>query len=185
MGEYLVAVYLTEGLARLPTTFRKVAATATACTLVLLGYAGEVAFAESETRAAVVIEDAWVRAMPPSQPNTAAYMTLRNTGESAVKLLGATTQPQSTVEIHTSAEVDGMMRMERLMSVSLAPGERVEFAPGGRHFMVLGLEKMPAPGESLKLCLQFDTGVPTCTLAEVRRLAPSADDDMHENHQHH
>jgi copper(I)-binding protein len=112
-------------------------------------------------------------------------MTVRNTGDSAVKLLGATTQPQSTVEIHTSREVDGMIRMERLKSVALAPGHRVQFAPGGMHFMVLGLEKMPAPGESLKLCLQFDTGVPACALAEVRRLAPAADDDMHDNHQHH
>lgn len=143
----------------------------------------QLAFAEQQV--GVVIEDAWVRAMPPSQPNTAAYMTVRNKGDTPLRIVGASSEPEATVEIHNSREVDGMMRMEHLQDVTLKAGQEAQFAPGGMHLMMLGLNKMPAPGEQVKLCLQFDSGASACVNAEVRRVAPSPDDKKHENHQHH
>ena len=133
----------------------------------------------------VQIGDAWVRAMPPSQASTAAYMTVHNSGNSELVITGATSDAANRVEIHTSRQVDGMVRMERLEQVPLAPGQVIEFAPGGMHLMILGLEKMPAPGEQVKLCLEFMSGASSCTEAGVRRVAPSPDDKMHHNHQHH
>jgi len=137
------------------------------------------------SQAGVIIENAWVRAMPPSQPNTAAYLTVRNEGETRLQIVGATSEPHARVEIHTSREVDGMVSMARLQEVILEPGQSVQFAPGGMHLMMLGLNKMPAPGEQVKLCLVFDSGASACTNAEVRRVAPSPDDQLHQNHQHH
>ncbi len=133
----------------------------------------------------VVIENAWVRAMPPSQVNTAAYLSVHNIGDGRLQIVGASSQPEATVEIHTSREVDGMVTMQALEEVILAPGQRLEFAPGGMHLMILGLDKMPAPGEKLKLCLEFDGGASVCTIAEVRRVAPSPRDNIHTTHQHH
>lgn len=137
------------------------------------------------SQAGVVIEKAWVRAMPPSQPNTAAYMTVRNEGEARLQIVAASSDLQARVEIHTSAEVDGMVSMQRLEEVALEPGQSVQFAPGGMHIMMLGLNQMPAPGEQVKLCLQLDSGASACADAEVRRVAPSLDDQMDQNHEHH
>lgn len=84
--------------------------------------------------------------------------------------------------MHTSVEVDGMVRMKHLQQVTAAPGQTIQFAPGGMHLMMLGLQKMPAPGEQVKLCLNFKSGTSACAQAEVRRAAPSLDDKTHHNH---
>jgi len=52
------------------------------------------------------------------------------------------------------------------------------------HLMIMGLDKMPAPGEQLTLCLELESMAPLCTVAPVRKVALSADDSMH-NHKHH
>ena len=128
------------------------------------------------------IDNAWVRALPPSQPNTAAYLTLTNKGENAITIVSVTSDVANTVEIHTTRDVDGLMRMEQLQGLELAPGEPVELAPGGTHLMLLGLESMPVPGDKVRLCLQADSGDEACTVAEVRKSAAESDSP---NHQHH
>jgi copper(I)-binding protein len=126
------------------------------------------------------IEHAWVRAMPPSQANTAAYLTFENTGQRPLRIVGAHAHPEAVVEIHTSGIVDGMMTMQAVDVVDVAAGKSVEFAPGGMHLMIMGLQKMPAPGEQVKLCLEFESASPLCADVTVRKAAPAA-----ANHQHH
>ena len=71
------------------------------------------------------IENAWVRALPPGQPNTAAYLTLVNRGEVMVVVESASADVADKVEIHTTRSADGLMRMEQLQSLEVAPGENV------------------------------------------------------------
>jgi copper(I)-binding protein len=123
---------------------------------------------------------AWVRALPPGQPNTAAYVTVTNTGSAAVTIVGGSTDIAETVEIHTTREVDGYQRMEQLYEVPLAPGQSSFFSPGGMHLMLLGLAKMPAPGDRVQLCLALAAGEAVCTVAEVRKSPGSQ-----QSHGHH
>src|SRR5262245_27394949 len=95
--------------------------------------------------AEVRIENAWVRALPPTQPNTAGYLTVINDGKTAVAIVGASSNIAAKVELHRTRTVDGMMRMEPVEGVAVAPGERVQLVPGGTHLMLLGLKYMPAP----------------------------------------
>ena len=106
----------------------------------------------------LTLSDAWVRALPPGQPNTAAYLTVTNAGDEAVTIIGGTTDIAEAVEIHTTREVDGYQRMEQLSQVPLAPGASSSFSPGGTHLMLLGLAKMPSPGERVQLCLTLADG---------------------------
>ena len=129
----------------------------------------------------LVVEDAWVRALPPTQSNTAAYLRVTNTGSARQEITGATVELAGRAEIHTSVTVDGYVKMQQLPSLTLAPGESAELAPGGKHLMLLDLERMPAPGESLQLCLITASGEQACAAAPVRKGAPSEND----NHQHH
>jgi len=119
--------------------------------------------------AAPRLEDAWVRAMPPSQSTTAAYVTVHNTGSAPLLVTGATAALAGRVELHANRHVDGMVRMERVAQLRIEPGERVALSPGGLHLMLLDLERMPEPGETVRLCLQFDAAPEACAAAAVRR----------------
>ncbi|HEY6131702.1 MAG TPA: copper chaperone PCu(A)C [Halioglobus sp.] len=115
------------------------------------------------------LEDVWIRALPASQPNTAGYLTLVNEGETAIAVVGASSNVAAKVELHRTTKVDGLMRMEQLQGVAVAPGDKVELAPGGTHLMLLGLRYMPAPGDDVRLCVQLASGTEVCAAAEVRK----------------
>ncbi|WP_162846131.1 copper chaperone PCu(A)C [Seongchinamella sediminis] len=127
------------------------------------------------------VSEAWIRALPPTQPVTAAYAAVTNSGAELVKLVGARIEGVGRVEIHTTREVDGLMRMQQLQELAIAPGQTVALAPGGAHFMLFELEAMPRPGESRSLCLLFEGAGEQCVTATVRK---SAEAD-HSHHQHH
>lgn len=133
----------------------------------------------------ITVDNAWIRAMPPTQSSTAGYLTVHNRGEGAVEIVAASSQPLANVEMHNSIEVNGLMSMERIHKLNLAAGTKVEFTPGGKHLMIMGLEKMPAPGDAVQLCLEFHTGQVVCTQADVRRTAPELNDNDGAEHQHH
>jgi copper(I)-binding protein len=137
------------------------------------------ALASAEPKADLQLEGAWVRALPATQKNTAAYLEVTNNGGEAVSITGGRAELAQQVEIHTTREVDGYMRMEQLDQLSLAPGAVVKLAPGGTHLMLLGLERMPAEGEAVGLCLTLAGGAEFCTEAEVRKTADT------QHHHHH
>lgn len=118
--------------------------------------------------AALEFENVWVRAMPPFQSKSAGYLTLTNHGKDAVAIVGASSNVARAVEIHTTREVDGMMRMERLPGLAVAPGERVELAPGGKHLMLFGLAFRLVPGDEVTICLLLASKEEVCADAEVR-----------------
>lgn len=129
--------------------------------------------------AQAVLEGAWVRALPPTQANTAAYVTVHNRGSELLSVTGGSTALASRVELHDTVEVDGMLRMQQQASVEVPAGGSIAFAPGGLHLMLLELERMPAEGEVLTLCLEIN-GEPVCTDAETRR-----DGQVGSGHEHH
>jgi copper(I)-binding protein len=131
----------------------------------------------------ITLAQAWVRALPPTQSNTAAYVTVTNPGKAAIVITGASTELAQQVQIHTTREIEGYMRMEQLQQLPVAAGESVQLAPGGTHLMLLGLARMPAPGETVHLCLELATGEEVCTDAPVRK--SSAGQKSHAEHQHH
>jgi periplasmic copper chaperone A len=127
------------------------------------------------------LEGAWVRALPPTQPNTAGYLTIVNSGAEAVEIVSASASVADRVEFHTTREVEGYMRMEQLATLEVAAGQSLELAPGGVHLMLLGLVAMPSPGDKVQLCLAPATGPEICTEAPVRK---DAGNDAHQHHHH-
>jgi copper(I)-binding protein len=127
----------------------------------------------------LTLEDAWVRALPPTQSVTAGYLTVTNSGNDTVRIVGAEAGGAGRTELHESRAEGSAMRMVAVEALPLAPGESARFAPGGLHMMLKDLERMPAPGDSVRLCLLTDDGGRSCTDAAVRRAAPAG------GHQHH
>ena len=137
------------------------------------------ALASAEPNAGLALEGAWVRALPPTQTNTAAYLEITNNGGEAVTVIGGRAELAQKLEIHTTREIDGYMRMKQLEQLDLAPGAVVKLAPGGTHLMLLGLDRMPVSGENVQLCLELAGGAQVCTEAEVRKTAGQ------QHHHHH
>ena len=114
------------------------------------------------------IEDAWARATPPGVRVGAAYLLLTNQGGQD-RLLSVSTPIAERAEMHITTMEDGMMRMRPMRAVDLAGGETVRFVPGGRHFMLIGLEKPLREGDSFPLTLTFEKADPIETTVQVRR----------------
>lgn len=127
----------------------------------------------------VTIDQAWIRAMPPSQKSTAAYLEVTNGGSKLLKIVGASSPVAKKAEMHVSREADGYVRMEHLDHLLVPPGETLRLAPGGTHLMLLGLEIMPLPGSVASICLEFSSGQVSCTQALVQKAAPDAGQHSH------
>jgi copper(I)-binding protein len=57
------------------------------------------------------IENAYVRATPPDQTNTAAYLEINNRCDKAVELTSVTSPAAGRVELHEVVMVDGIAKM--------------------------------------------------------------------------
>lgn len=110
------------------------------------------AFAELE------IVDPWIKNLPPSVPMRAGYMTIHNPGEGTVTILSIRSDAFASVEIHRSVMQDGMMRMDPVEALSIAPGETRQLAPGGYHLMMMQPQQPMRPGQEIQIVLQFDDG---------------------------
>ena len=122
--------------------------------------------------AGLEVEHPYVRAVPPGQPNSAAFMSLRNTSAETRALIGAESPAAEVVELHTHVEEDGMMRMRRIERIALPAGETTILAPGGLHIMLIGLTSALTPGQSIELTLIEDNGERLVIQAPVRRIEP-------------
>ena len=110
----------------------------------------------------------------------AAYLTIRNEGDEADRLTGATTPMAQAVEIHETRDENGVgtMRMQE-DGVEIPPGETVAFAPGGYHLMLIGLTKPVKVGDTVPATLTFASGA-KLKVSFVARIAPPA-----AGHEHH
>ena len=103
----------------------------------------------------VLIDNARVRALITGQDKTVAYMDVQNRTDTILTLTGASSEAVRTIEIHTTRMDDGVMRMRRLKTVDIPPGETIRFEPGGRHLMLFGVKSL---GEALPVRLEFADG---------------------------
>ena len=107
--------------------------------------------------AAVRVTDGFVRGLPPGVANTAAYMTLHNTSDQAISLVGGSTDIADQVSIHATVNTDGLMSMEHRMSLAIPAGGEVVLKTGGLHLMLMGL-KGPVTEDEVLLTLAFSDG---------------------------
>jgi periplasmic copper chaperone A len=102
------------------------------------------------------IDDAWARATPGGAKTGAVYLTISNTGTMPEQLLSVATPAADHAEPHSMKMENGIMEMRPLGTVTIAPGQRFDFAPDGNHIMLVGLKAPLKEGESLPLTLNFD-----------------------------
>jgi copper(I)-binding protein len=119
---------------------------------------------------ALIVTDAYARAVPPGQPNSAVFMTLKNTLDDDHALVGASSPAAEVVELHTHKMEDGMMRMRRVDRIDLPGGAQVELMPGGLHVMLIGLKRPLVTGDEVAVTLILDDGSSRQLTAPVREI---------------
>lgn len=107
------------------------------------------------TVGAITIGHPWSRAAG-ANTNGAAYMTLRNTGREADRLVSASTPIARTVELHTHVRDGDVMRMRPVRDIAVPAGETVRLRPGGLHVMLIDLTRPLNAGETIPLTLRFE-----------------------------
>lgn len=106
---------------------------------------------------AVHVEEAMARPAPLAGGTGAVYFLLHNGGDVEVRLTGAESPAAGAIEIHTTENDNGVMRMRQLTDgVLLGPGESVHLQPGGMHLMLIDLAQPLAEGDSLEVTLHFE-----------------------------
>ena len=102
----------------------------------------------------------------------AGYATLRNEGDTPLTLTGAVSADFGVVSMHESVAENGVERMRLLNHVDIAPRARVEFSPGGKHFMLMRPARELKSGDKVKIHIATEAGNGMTAEFAVRDEAP-------------
>jgi copper(I)-binding protein len=99
----------------------------------------------------------WTRATPKGASVAAGYLTIKNNGTTADRLVGGASEAAARVEVHEMTMDNGVMKMRPIKGgLEVKPGETVELKPQGLHLMFIGPKKPLKQGDQLKATLQFE-----------------------------
>jgi len=102
----------------------------------------------------IEIHDSWSR--PTAQgENAAVYFQIHNHSQNADELIGVSTNVSDVAEIHESKMENDVMKMNMVPSISLSADEEVNFAPGGYHVMLVGINQEFKAGDHIGVVLHF------------------------------
>jgi periplasmic copper chaperone A len=98
----------------------------------------------------------WSRATPKGAASAIGYMTIKNTGTTPDRLVGGSADFARGFQLHSMVMEGDVSKMRDLTGVDIAPGQTIEFKPGGSHVMFVGLKRPLAEGEHVKGTLVFE-----------------------------
>jgi copper(I)-binding protein len=135
---------------------------------IVLALAANSAFAAGH----LVVENAWIRNAPPGTMMMAGYGVLHNVGDAPVTVTGAESADFGSASLHKSTNSNGMEHMQPLSDITIAPGQRVTFTPGGNHIMLMQPKKELRLDESVPIHIVTKDADSTVGIFVVRDAAP-------------
>ena len=124
------------------------------------------------------VESAWIREAPATAGSLAGYAVLSNAGGKALSVVGAQSAAFAQVQMHESLTENGVAKMRELGRLEIAPGAKVEFAPGGKHFMLINPKPGLKAGDAVAVKLKDSNGCETTVQFKVGSGAAGAMDGM-------
>lgn len=104
----------------------------------------------------LTVTGAWARPTPPGATMGAVYFRLHNGSGKSDRLLKLRTPVAASASVHRTEIVEDIARMREVSVLHVAPGEKLEFAPGGLHVMLMGLKGPLKEGQVFELELLFE-----------------------------
>lgn len=120
--------------------------------------------------AEVQIINSTVRLPLPGRSVSAGYLTINNLSDQAVSVVAATSPWFEKVELHQHSYVDGMMRMQQIDRIVIAPNQTVHLQPGGLHMMLFTPKQSLALDQQVPIELQLDNGQKISVSAVVTKI---------------
>jgi copper(I)-binding protein len=142
--------------------------------LMLVGVLVLAACAPAAAGPKISIETVWGHSSPMSADAGAFYVTIKNTGTAADKLIGAKSTACGTLEFHQMVDKGGgMMEMQPIagQKIEVPAGGMVELKPGGMHMMCMMKKADFALGAKLPLTLVFEKSGEMKLEAEIKDTA--------------
>ncbi len=99
---------------------------------------------------------------------SAIYLTLINTGQRPLALVGVRTEVARAAELHETRLEGQIARMRPVDRIEVPAGGRVELRPGGLHIMLFGLLRDLNPGDRFAVTLTFEGDQELTLEVEVR-----------------
>lgn len=122
----------------------------------------------------IAIEQAWTRATPPNAPVAGGFLTIRNSGDRADRLVSVTSPDANSVEIHQMTMEDEVMRMRKLADgLPIDARSVVMLKPGGYHLMFIGPKRPIVEGGTVTATLRFEKAGTREVRFDVRALGSS------------
>lgn len=103
------------------------------------------------------IIDPWARATPPGAPVSGGYLTIRNSGDEADRLISVSAPFAGRVEIHEMNMDGDVMQMRKVDGgLEVPAGGEIVLEPGGYHIMFMQLGGQLAAQEKYPVTLVFE-----------------------------
>src|SRR5262245_21690504 len=128
----------------------------------------------------VQVQDAWSRATPPGAKVAGGFMTIRNQGAAADRLVSASSPAAARVETHVTEKQGEIMRMREVKGYEIPARGSFELKPGGAHLMLVDIKRPFKEGEKIPVVLRFQNAGEVKVELEVRALgAPASKGHSH------
>lgn len=104
----------------------------------------------------IMLTGAWTRATPPRARAGGGYLTVKNNGAEADRLVSGKSDVAKRTEIHEMAIVNDVMKMRKLDDgVEIPAGGTLQLKPGSYHVMFIGLKDGLVEGTVVDVTLTF------------------------------
>jgi copper(I)-binding protein len=103
------------------------------------------------------VTHAWVRWLPGDLPE-GGYAVITNSGDNALRLIGADSPDYGMVMLHRSVQRDGVETMQTVAGIVVPAHGSAALEPGGYHLMLMHPLHAIAPGGKVRVRLHFADG---------------------------
>lgn len=124
----------------------------------------------------VVVREQWVKSTDSGM--TAAFAELQNTGDTDVRVVGASSPVSSFMELHEMASgADGSMVMRPKDGGFVIPaGGTHILSPGGDHLMLMDVTTPLTPGADAEVTVEFEDSSSVTFTGQVRDFSGAQED---------
>lgn len=134
------------------------------------------------------LSDCVIQEVLPGKNMTAAFFTLHHHGTEQTLIKASIPSITTEVQLHRMSMKGDVMQMEEMKAgYAVKKGEN-QFARGGNHLMLMGIEKSPEVGSEHTLTLTFKDGSTISCQAKVKsvdEIMKMPQGKMHHEHSEH
>ncbi len=117
----------------------------------------------------ISVADPRVRLAPPGARVTSAYMTFRNAGDKAARVVSAASPFAKITELHNHINDGGVMRMRQVKEIVVPAKGEVLLKPGSYHVMLIDMKVSLREGDQVAITLGFADGSSKTIEAPVKK----------------